>query len=39
MLNWIDRNKTVWSFNYVYLKNVFTNNIFNIYVKTGFENK
>ena len=36
MLNRIVRNKTVWSFNCVYLQNVFTNHIFNIYVKTGF---
>ena len=27
---------SVWSFNCVYLLNVFTNNIFNIYVKTRF---
>ena len=25
-----------WSFNYAYLQNVFTNHIFNTYVKTGF---
>ena len=31
MLNWIVRNRTVWSFSYVYLQNVFTNHIFNIY--------
>ena len=36
MLNWIVRNRTVWSFNCVYLKNVFTNHIFDIYVKIGF---
>ena len=36
MLNWIVRKGTVWSFNWVYLQNVFTNHIFNIYVKTGF---
>ena len=36
MLNWIVGNRTVWSFNCVYLKNVFTNHIFNIFVKTGF---
>ena len=36
MLNWIVRNRTVWSFNCVYLQNVFTNHIFNEYVKTGF---
>ena len=36
MLNWIARNRTVWSFNCVYLENVFTNHIFNMYVKTGF---
>ena len=35
MLNWIVRNKTVWSFNCVYLQNVLTNYIFNIYVKNG----
>ena len=33
---WIVRNRTVWSFNCVYQQNVFTNHIFNIYVKTGF---
>ena len=36
MLNWIVRNRTVWAFNSGYLQNVFTNHIFNIYVKTGF---
>ena len=36
MLNWIVRNRTVSSFNSVYLQDVFTNYIFNIYVKTGF---
>ena len=35
-LNWIVRNRTVWSFNCMYLQNVFRNHIFNIYVKTGF---
>ena len=35
MLNWIVRNSTVWSFNSVYLENVFTNHIFNVYVKIG----
>ena len=35
MLNWIVRKRTDWSFNSVYLQNVFTNQIFNIYVKTG----
>ena len=39
MLNWIVRNITVWSFNCVYLQNVFTNHIFKIYVKTGFGTK
>ena len=34
MLNWIVKNITAWSFNYVYLQNVFTNHIINIYVKT-----
>ena len=28
-------NRTVWSFNWVYLQNVFTNHIY-VYVKTGF---
>ena len=32
MLNWIIRNRIVWSFNCVYLKNVFTNHVFNIYM-------
>ena len=36
MQNWIVGNRTVWSFNWVYLENVFTNNIFNIYLKSGF---
>ena len=36
MLNWIVRNWTVWLFNRVYWLNVFTNHIFNIYVKIGF---
>ena len=39
MLNRILRNRTVWSFNCVYQKNMFTNHIFNIYVKTGFSIK
>ena len=39
MLNWIVRNRTVWSFNSVYLQNRFINHIFDIYVKTGFDNK
>ena len=30
------RKETVWSFNSVYLQNVFTNHIFDIYLKTGF---
>ena len=29
-------NRTVGSFNCVYLQNIFTNHIFDIYVKTGF---
>ena len=32
-------NKIVWSFTTVYLKNVFTNKIFDIDVKTVFDNK
>ena len=36
MLNWTVRKRTVWLFNSVYLQNVFTNHIFNIYVKTVF---
>ena len=36
MLNWIVKDETVWSFNCVYLQNMFTNNIFNIYVKAEF---
>ena len=32
MLNWIVRNRTVHSFNCVYLQNMFTNHIFIIYV-------
>ena len=32
MLNWIVRNRTVGSFNSMYLQNVFTN-IFDIHVK------
>ena len=39
MLNWIVRNRTVWSFNWVYRQNVFTNHIFNKCVKTGFSIK
>ena len=39
MLNWIVRNRTVWSFNCEYLKNMNTNHIFNLYVKTGFDIK
>ena len=34
MLNWIVRYRTVWAFNCVYLQNLCTNRIFNIYVKT-----
>ena len=37
MLKWIFRNRTVWSFNSVSLQNVFTNHIFHVYVKTGFD--
>ena len=36
MLDWIVRNRTVYSFNFLHLQNVFTHHIFNIYVKTGF---
>ena len=36
MLNWIIRNRTVWSFNCVYQQYAFTNHIFDIYVKIGF---
>ena len=32
MLNWVVRNRTVRSFNCVYLQNIFTNHIFNIYI-------
>ena len=32
----IVRKRTVWSFNSVYLQNVFRNHILNIYVKIGF---
>ena len=39
MLKWIVRNRTVYSFNCVYLQNVFTNHISNICVKTGFDVK
>ena len=35
MINWINRNKSVWS--WVYLqKSVNKSYVFNIYVKTGF---
>ena len=37
MLNWIVRNKTVSSFDCVYLQNEFTNHLFNIYLKPGFD--
>ena len=37
MVNWSVRNRAVWSFNSVYIQNVFTNHMFNIYVKTGFD--
>ena len=33
MLNWIVRNRSVWSFKSVYQK-MFTNHIFNMYGKT-----
>ena len=36
MVNWVVRNRTVWSFNILYLQNVFRNHIFNIYLKKGF---
>ena len=36
MLNWNIKTRTVWLFNSVYLQNVFTNHIFDIYIKTGF---
>ena len=36
MVNWIVRNKYVWSFNCVYLQIVFTDHMFNIYLKIGF---
>ena len=36
MLNWIVRNRTVGSFNCVYQQSVFTNDVFNLYVKRGF---
>ena len=36
MLNWIAKNRTVLSFNCVYLQNVFTNHILNACVKTWF---
>ena len=36
MLNCIVRNRTVWSFNCVYLQNMLTNRTFNINVKIGF---
>ena len=39
MWNWIVRNRTVWSFDNVYLQNKFTNHISDIYVKTGFSIK
>ena len=39
MLDWIVRNRTVWSFNYVYQQNVFSNHILDLYVQTGFGNK
>ena len=39
MLNWMFRNRTVWSNNCMYLQNVFTNHIFKICVKTEFGTK
>ena len=36
MLKWIVKNRTVWSFNCVYLENVFTNDIFDFNEKTRF---
>ena len=39
MLNWNVRNRTVCSFNYEYLQNVFANQIFNIHVKIGLGTK
>ena len=39
MLDWIIWNRNVWSFNCEYLKNVFTNHISKIHVKTGFDIK
>ena len=32
MLNWNVKNKTVWSFNRVFKQNVFTNQLFNLYI-------
>ena len=32
MLNWTVRNRTVWSFNYEYLQNLFTSHIYLIYM-------
>ena len=37
MLNWIVRNRTVCSFNCGYQRNAFTNHIFSMYVKIGFD--
>ena len=37
MVNWIVRNRIIWSFKYVYLQNVFTKHISNIYVKQDLE--
>ena len=36
MLNRIVWNRTVGLFDCVYLQNVFTNHIFDLYIKTGF---
>ena len=36
MLDCIVINRDAWSFNGQYLQNVFTNHIFNVYVKTVF---
>ena len=34
LINWIVKNRTVWSFNSVHLQNAFTNYVLNIYVIT-----
>ena len=38
MQNWIITNRTVWSFKCVYVQNMFTNHLFNLYVKVRQEN-